>query len=86
MSALTKIIEGTGAFLTAGGIFFFFTRVGLFGESKIDLFRDDIKLGSFSRFFYDVAQFKLAGEDKVTECWSVKPIHFNEQSFLQRRH
>ena len=86
MSIPMRLIEGVGAFITVGSVLFFFARVGWFGESKVDLYRDDIKLGCFSRFFYDVAQFKLAGEDKVTECWSITPITFNEHTSLQRKH
>jgi len=73
-----QLLNGLGQIIGATGVILLFARIGWFGESKIALYKGDIKLGSFSRFFYDVAQFKLAGEDKITECWSITPIKFDE--------
>lgn len=81
---MEQFLNGFGQVIGVGGIIFFFTRVGLFGCSEIQLYRNDTKIGCFNRFFYDVAQFKFAGEDKTTECWSIKPVYFSTNSNLDR--
>lgn len=86
MSISARLVEGARTFISVGSVLFLFARVGWLGESQVDLYREDIKLGCFNHIFYDVAKFKLAGEDKVTECWSITPIRFKENTSIQRKH
>lgn len=66
-----------GGFL--GGMTFLWVRGGLLGHTRIDLYKGDIKIGVFDRFFYSVAKWRIAGDAHVTEEWSVSPIEFNEK-------
>lgn len=57
-------------------MFYLFSRWGIWGHTRLRLYKGDTEIGVFSRVFYDVAQFKMAGSDDVIEVWSVSPIDF----------
>lgn len=67
------------------GVGFLWMRFGLLGTSKIEVYRNDIKIGVFNRFLWHVAQYKVAGDPEVITAWSFSPIEFITQSNLDRK-